>query len=85
MPTTRRRRSRISLAPELTPEMIDLLLTGDSPADPFLRFTVDLLEGGDYLPRLFRENRAALEAEFHRRGLPGRPWILGPVDDADGA
>jgi len=62
----------------LSSGLVNIILTGDNPADAFLRFEVDLLEGGDYLPRLYRENRAGLDAEFRRRGLKGRPWVLRP-------
>lgn len=74
MPTTRRRRVRSRREDALTPDMVDLLLTGDAPRDPFLIFDVDWLEGGAYLARLYRENRAALVAEFRRRKLSGEPW-----------
>jgi hypothetical protein len=61
----------------LSAALVNVILTGDDPDDEFFRFTVDLLEGGDYLPRLYRENQDALLAEFRRRGLPGNPWIVG--------
>jgi hypothetical protein len=76
MPTTRRRRPRVPITLPLSSALVDVLLTGDSEADPFLVFEVDLLEGGDYLPRIYRENREALDAEWLRRGLSGQPWVL---------
>jgi hypothetical protein len=75
---TRKRRPRHPIPDALTPGLVNVILTGEDPDDAFLRFEVDLLEGGDYLPRLYRENKAALDAEFQRRGLTGKPWVLRP-------
>ena len=60
----------------LTPGLVNILLTGDDFGDPFLIFDVDLRDGGGYLPRLWREHRTWLVAEWRRRGGTGDPWIL---------
>jgi hypothetical protein len=59
---------------DLSPEVVDILLTGDSPADHFLKFDLDCRENWGYLRRLWRENRKALLAEWKRRGGEGDPW-----------
>jgi len=77
MGTIRKRRPRAPLPNELTAGLVNVILTGEDPGDWVLRFEVDLLENGNYLPRLYRENRAVLDAEFRRRGLTGKPWAAG--------
>ena len=75
MPT--KRSAGLGRIGDLSPAMVDVILTGTSERDPFLRFEVDLREDGGYLGRLYTENQAALDAEFRRRGLPGKPWVVG--------
>ena len=70
MPTTRRRRARNRREDAVTSDMVDLLLTGESPRDAFLYFDYTEPE----LARLYRAHKAALDAEFRRRNLPGQPW-----------
>jgi len=74
MPTKR----RAGPAPigNLSSGLVNVLLTGDDPEDPFLVHEEAPKERGGYLRRLFRENRPALLAEFRRRGLTGKPWVL---------
>jgi len=80
MPSSRPRRPRHPVSNALSPGLMDILLTGDCPDDGFLIFEVDIRDGGQYLPRLFRENRAAVLAEWKRRKgkSTGKPWILRP-------
>ena len=58
----------------LTPGLVDIMLTGDSAADPFLIFDVDIRDGGSYLPALWRKHHAWLLTEWQRRGGDGQPW-----------
>ena len=65
MPTTRRRRTRVPITLPLSSALVDVLLTGDSEADPFLMFEVTADQAAD----LWRIHGDALRAEARRRGL----------------
>jgi hypothetical protein len=70
----------------LAPETIDVILggwgapmrdySGDPRSDAFEVFTLSDEDFG----RLYRANRAALDRECFRRGLPERPWASRFVD-----
>ena len=65
----------------LAPETVDVLFHGwgapnldyssDPQSDPFECFTLDL-------DAAWRQHRTWLLAEFQRRGLTGKPWVLRP-------
>jgi hypothetical protein len=60
--------------PGLSRELVDVLLLGDSPSDPFFIFSVDILEGGQYLRRLWEAHRPELLDEWRRRQGEGLCW-----------
>ena len=73
MPTTRRRVGRYQTREGLNDvALVDLVLEGPNDLDPFLEFTYQPEE----LLAFFREHEPELRAEFRRRRLPGRPWVL---------
>lgn len=61
----KRRREAASAIPGLSADMVDLLLTGDAPGDPFLYFDFE----PEQLDALRRIHRDALAQEARRRGL----------------
>ena len=76
-----KRLPRASSGPDdLFPELIEILLDGwSSPrtpprgADPAEAFRIFWLSDADFR-RAWQTHRAALLAEWRRRGKPGRPW-----------
>ena len=73
MPTTRRRVARHQTREGLNDvALVDLVLEGPSDLDPFLEF---MRQPEEWL-EFFHAHEPALRAEFRRRRLPGRPWVL---------
>lgn len=70
---------------DLDPEVVNVLLQGwgapqaEASPDRFAPF--DLTD--EDFRRLYRENRAALVAEFRRRKLPGKPWAATRTTQGD--
>jgi hypothetical protein len=70
MPTKRRPIARFAHSDGLSAPLVDLLLTGISPSDPFLEFGYTL----EQLRALFLEREALLRKEWARRSGVGEPW-----------
>jgi hypothetical protein len=80
------RRRVLMKGPQLRPELIDILLTGDTrtgaemvdgkPYDPFVIF-----DDHDYRA-LWQAHRGNLLAEWRRRGCSGCPWAQEQFEQA---